>query len=102
MMWAGVMWVVVVATPPSPWNVPAITQPQGPTEEFSDTLSLTREQTTPHTGAVNKKDAMKTPRAEHPRQYTAEPPMTAHRHADIPDDLLSNYMLFTLQVADSH
>lgn len=47
--------MVVAATPPSPWDVPAITQPQGATEEFSDTLSPTREQTIPHTGAVNKK-----------------------------------------------
>lgn len=55
MMRAGVRCVVIVATPPSPWDVPAITQPQGATEEFSDTLSSTREQMTPHTGAVNKK-----------------------------------------------
>lgn len=34
-----------------PLECACITQPQGPTEEFSDTLSLTREQTTPHTGA---------------------------------------------------
>lgn len=50
--------MVVAATPPSPWDVPAITQPQGATEEFSDTLSPTREQMTPHTGAVNKKEAI--------------------------------------------
>lgn len=47
--------MVVAAPPPSLWDVPAITQPQGATEEFSDTLSPTREQMTPHTGAVNKK-----------------------------------------------
>lgn len=53
---AGVRHVVVAATPASPWDAPAITQPQGAAEEFSDTLSLTREQTIPHTGAVNKNE----------------------------------------------
>lgn len=56
MMRAGVrcVWSFVI-TPPSPWDVTAITQPQGATEEISDTLILTREQMTPHTGAINKK-----------------------------------------------
>lgn len=85
--------MIIVATPPSPWDVPATTQPQGATEEFSDTFSPTREQMIPHTGAVNKKEAISfsgaiyrsslpscaehnttTQRAEYPRQHTAELP----------------------------
>lgn len=46
---------------------PAITQPQGATEEFSDTFSPTREQMTPHTGHTGH--SLTTPRAEHPRQH---------------------------------
>lgn len=39
LMRAGVRCVVVEATPPSSWDVPAITQPQGATEEFFQTHS---------------------------------------------------------------
>lgn len=94
MMRAGVRCVVVAATPPSSWDVPAIAQPQGTTEEFSDTFSSTREQTTPHNGGSKQKarpfflsDAntlrltlpvpntnMTTQQAEYPRQHTAELP----------------------------
>lgn len=67
----------------------AIKEPQGAREEVSDTLNPAREQTRPHTGAVNKKErpfpfsdaytarlhhpwANTTQRAEHLRQHTAE------------------------------
>lgn len=56
MIRAGVRCTVFVAMPLSPWDVSAITQPQGATEEFL-ILSLTREQMLPHTVAVNRKDA---------------------------------------------
>lgn len=68
-------------------------KPQGATEEISDTLSPTREQMIPHTGAVSKKEVtlfhrclyclsppslarqnMTIQRAEYPRQHTAELP----------------------------
>lgn len=52
---AGDRHALVAATPPSFWDVPGITLLQGATEEISDTFSLTREQMTLHTGAVNKK-----------------------------------------------
>lgn len=55
MMRAGVRWVVVEATPPSPLDAPAITQPQGSTEEFSDTRSPTRGQMPPHTGGSKQR-----------------------------------------------
>lgn len=55
LMVMGVRCVVAAATPPSPWDAPAVTQPQGASEEFSDTVSPTRGQMTPHTGAINKK-----------------------------------------------
>lgn len=109
MMMVEVRCVMVVATPYSPWDVPAITQPQGATEEFSDTLSPTREQMTPHTGAINKKRdhsffQMLIPlvatfvcQTQHDNTTCwistaihSSTTMTAHHHADIPDDLLSS------------
>lgn len=109
-MRGGVGRVVVAAAPPSPWDVPAITQAQGATEEFSDKLSPTREQMTPHTGAVNKKRGhslfrssllscaehnMITQQAEYPRQHTE-----LNRHDSTSSRRYSRW-LFTLQVADS-
>lgn len=50
--------MAIATTPPNCWDVLTLTQPQEATKEFSDTLSLTREQMTPHMGAVYKKEAM--------------------------------------------
>lgn len=55
MMRVGVSCVAIATTPPNCWDVLTLTQPQEATKEFSDTLSLTREQMTPHMGAVYKK-----------------------------------------------
>lgn len=120
LMRAGVRCVVVAATPPSPWDVPAITQPQGNRGFFRHTQPDQGTDDTTHWGSKQERGRSLsqiliqlvstflgwtqhdmttswTSMATH--SWTA---MTAHRHADIPDDLLSSTRcLFTLQLADS-